>query len=425
MANAKKDFWIGRARAEALRFNGGWWLQTFLPMVFWGGLLAAVLVLASRSAGYPLSLSVMVFAGICLLLAAVLAFALARKRFLSRKEALVRLEADLRLRNALTCAEAGISEWPEPRPNARFQLDWKTRALLWQPAAALAALVVASVIPLPQSPAKESAALGEPGTWTDLQQRITELKAAEILQPEPLEELAKSLEALRAKPQEEWFSHQSLEAGDHLSASTENALSGLQKNLEMALGAMEASRQLEAAQLAALTPQLSEALQEALAQMANGALPLDEKLLAQLQAMTPTGARQLSAEEWKKLQAKMAGGISTCSNGLCAGDKAGEAVLAMLAQSGGGVSRGPGAAPLTLNEQATDLGSKSRELLKNDDLSRAAIGDLMGLGTTRHKKDESVSTAGGAMANTSPAGDSTSTLNATPSEQKVLQSFFR
>ena len=425
MANTKKDFWIGRVRAEALRFNGGWWLQKLLPMVFWGGLFASVAVLASRSVGFQPPFSVIILGAMFVIGAVLLAFFLARKFFLNRAEALVRLEADLRLRNALTCAQAGVSDWPDPQPDARFQLRWKIRALLWQPAAALLALVVASVIPLPQSLATAGAAAGQPGTWTDLQERIEELKAAEIIQPEPLEELANSLEALRSKPQEEWFSHQSLEAGDHLSASTENSLAGLQKNLEMALGAMEASRQLEAAQLSALSPQLSEALQQALAQMANGALPLDEKLLSQLQAMTPNGARQLSAEEWQKLQAKMAEGISTCSNGLCAGDKAGEALLAMLIKSGGGVSRGPGAAPLTLNDKATDLGSKSTELLRNDDLSRAAIGDLMGLGTTDHKIDESLVTAGGAMTDISSAGDSTSPLNATPSEQKVLQSFFQ
>lgn len=425
MANTKKDFWIARARGEGFRFNVGWWLQMLLPILFWGGLLASVAVLISRSAGVPVSASLILPGGLFLLAAALAAFILARKNFLNPTEGLVRLESDLRLRNALSCAQAGVSDWPPPDTEARFQLKWKLRPPLWQPATAVLALMVASLIPLPQSEATEGATVGEPGTWTDLQERIEQLKAAELVQPEPLDELAKSLEALRSKPREEWFSHQSLEAGDHLSASTESSLAGLQKNLEMALGAMEASRQLEAAQLSALSPQLSEALQNALAQMANGALPLDEKLLSQLQAMTPNGARQLSAEEWQKLQAKMMEGISTCSNGLCAGDKAGEALLAMMAQSGGIISRGPGAAPLTLSEKAKDLGSTTTELLRNDDLSRAAIGDLMGLGTTDHKVDESLITAAGTIADTSSAGDSTSTLNATPSEQKVLQSFFR
>ncbi len=416
---------MNRLKQEALRFNGGWWLQKLLPIVFWGGLLASVAVIFSRALRFHLPFSVMIPGAAIIFFALLMAFLQARKFFLNQTEVMVRLEADLRLHNALTSAQAGISDWPEPRPDACLQLKWNIRALVWQPAAALLALILASLIPLPQSAATEAATAGEPGAWTDLQKRIEELKAAEIIQPEPLEELAKSLEALRSKPQEEWFSHQSLEAGDHLSESTANSLAELQKNLEMALGAMEASRQLESAQLSSLSPQLSEALQNALAQMVNGALPLDEKLLSQLQAMTPNGARQLSAEEWQKLQAKMAEGISTCSNGLCAGDKAGDALLAALAQSGGGVSRGPGAAPLTLNEKATDLGSTSTELLKNEDLSRAAIGDLMGLGTTDHKVDESAIAAGGAMADISAAGDATSPLNATPSEQKILQSFFR
>jgi hypothetical protein len=421
----KKDFWLARSKAEALRFNLGWWTQKLLPLVFWGALLASVGMLVTRSVGFQPPFSLPMACGVLLLMAALTAFLQARQHFLNPAEALVRLESDLRLRNALTSASAGITAWPDPRQGASFDLQWKIRALIWPPATAILALLLSAFIPLPAPRDSEAVATGEPGTWTDLQERIEELQKAAIVEPEPLEELAKSLETLRSKPREEWFSHESLEAGDHLRTSTENSLEGLQQNLEMALGAMEASRQLEAAQLAALSPQLTEAFQNALSQMANGSLPLDEKLLSQLQGLTPGAARQLSAEEWKQLQAKLAEGISTCSNGSCAGDKAGEAVLAMLMSQAGGVSRGPGAAPLTLNEKATDLGSKSTGALRNEDLSRAVIGDLMGMGTTDHKPDESQNSAAGTMANTSSAGDSTDALNATPSEQKVLQSFFR
>ncbi len=67
-----------------------------------------------------------------------------------------------------------------------------------------------------------------------------------------------------------------------------------------------------------------------------GKLPLDEKMLAQLKNLDVSKLRQLSAEECKGLAEKMKQCIGTCSNGFCKGDKAGEALLALLAVPGNG-----------------------------------------------------------------------------------------
>jgi hypothetical protein len=196
---------------------------------------------------------------------------------------------------------------------------------------------------------------------------------------------------------------------------------------------MEVSRQLESAQLAALSPALDKGLQEALQNLATGAMPLDQAMLSKLQGLNPESLRELSPEQWKEIQQKLKDGISTCSQGNCSGEKAGESLLMALASGRdgngplgqGGISRGPGAAPLTLSDAQTQLGTRSLELLKNEDLSRAALGDLMGLGTGKHEQDQSAAGTAGGFQQIQGAGEAVTGVNATPAEQKVLQTFFQ
>jgi hypothetical protein len=152
-------------------------------------------------------------------------------------------------------------------------------------------------------------------------------------------------------------------------------------------------------------------------------------MLAQLKTLDPSKIRQLSAEEWKKLSEKMKAGVSTCSSGFCKGDKAGDALLALiLSQQGGGVSRGPGTAPLALKPNETQLGTTNTEAVKNDDLSNAAIGDLMGLGTGKHKVDERIESgpqSGGVMSSNGSGGEAVWQQGATPAEQEALKRFFK
>ena len=152
-------------------------------------------------------------------------------------------------------------------------------------------------------------------------------------------------------------------------------------------------------------------------------------MLAQLKPLDPSKIRQLSAGEWKKLSEKMKACIGTCSGGFCSGDKAGDALLALiLSQQGGGVSRGPGTAPLALKANETQLGTSNTEAVKNDDLSNAALGDLIGLGTNKHKVDEAAWSGpqtGGAMSSNGRGGEAVWQQGATPDEQEALRRFFK
>lgn len=423
-----QDFWLGRARREARRFNFGWWLQMFLPWVMGLGLLGAVGVLLLRSLRLEVG-----WAGVSVLAVALVglgvSFWRARQRFLTTQEALVRLDADLNLRNRLTAAEQGVGEWPKPKDDAALALKWNWKSLWWPPVTAVVLALAALLIPLPESQAKATGAKAGPPVWTATQEKLDELRKDELVQEESVEEFQKALDALKKQPSNEWFRHESLEAGDNLQTQLDQSLGELQQNLEQALGAMEASLALEGSQLQAMGLPLNEAMQKALQGMEMGKLPLDEKMMAQLKNLDVSKIRQLSAEEFKRLSEKLKQGIGTCSGGFCKGDKAGEALLALLAVPGnGGVDRGPGAAPLTMSEYETQLGTKTTEAVSNDDLSNAAMGDLMGLGSGKHEVDKNAPSApqsGGSLSSTGSGGEAVWEQSATPSEQEALRRFFQ
>lgn len=426
---AHDSFWLRRARLEALRFNAGWWLQMFLPWVVGLGLAAALGILALRSADREPAWMLPALAGLaCAGLAA--SFFLSRKKFLTREEALVRLDADLRLHNRLTAAAQGVGDWPAPRENAALALRWHWPSLLWPPLAALTLAAAALVIPLPDAQAKTTSAQAEPPAWTATQEKIEALRKDETVQPEAVEEFQASLEALRKQPSDHWFRHESLEAGDHLQTQLDQSLADLQKNLETSLGALEAAREIEQSQLQGLAQPLDKALAEALRGLELGRLPLDEKLLSQLKKLDAAKVRQLTAAEWKALSERLKQGIGTCSGGQCQGDKAGSTLLALiLGQPGqGGISRGPGAAPLTLSDSESRLGTTATEQVRNDDLSRAALGDLMGLGTGEHQVDKTAAASpqsGGTMSSAGTGSEAVWQQTATPAEQTVLKKFFQ
>jgi len=423
-----ESFWKSCARREAWKFNFGWWLQFFLPWIVAAGLITAVVLLALRSMESGLSGAALVAAGL-LVLGLGVSFVLARKKFLTRSESLARLDGDLRLHNRLVSAAEGVGDWPAPRDEARLSLQWNWRTLFWPPLAAIALVIAAAWIPIPNASAFTAKPKSEPTSWTATQEKIDALKKEELVQQPALEELQQALDALRKQPSEQWFSHESLEAGDHLEAQTSQSMADLQKNLEKALGALEASRQIEQSQLTALNQPLDKALQDALKGMEMGKLPLDEKLLSQLKGLDPSKIRQMSAEEFKKLSEACKNGIKTASGGFAKKEGEGNALLALIyAQGNGGVGRGPGAAPLTLNDKETHLGTTKTETVSSQDMSHAAIGDVMGMTSGKHNVDPNAwqgTQSGGGMASEGAGGDAVWQQTATPEEQEALRRFFK
>jgi hypothetical protein len=248
--DANRTFWLRRAGREALRFNFGWWLQFFLPWLFGLGILGSVSVLGLRSANHgllALSLAVLLLAFV----GVIVAFFVARPKFLSVSEALARLDVDLGLHARLSSANQGIGEWPATRPGARLALGWNWTSLLKPPLVAGALLAASVLVPLPKRQSKPTDAAANPPAWDAIQSRLDTLESSEIVQAEALERLQKSLDFLRNQPADQWFGHGSLEASDQLHQQIEQSTGRLGEQLEVALGVMEAARSIEAHQLQA------------------------------------------------------------------------------------------------------------------------------------------------------------------------------
>lgn len=430
MAAPNESFWLRRAQREAWRFNAGWWVQFFLPWVIGLGILTSVSILALRSADRDPAALLVPVAGI-VVAGLLVSLMKARRRFLSRADSLARLDADLHLHNRLSSASSGVGDWPQRREEAALALRWNWTALLWPPAAAFALVCAALLISLPDaSSTGTTLAKAEPPAWTSTQEKLEALRKDEIVQRESVEQFQAALDALRKQPSDEWFRHESLEAGDNLQSQLTQSLADLQKNLETALGALEAAREIEQVQLQAMAQPLDKALSESLEAMELGKLPLDDKMLSQLKGLDASKIRKLSAEDWKKLSDAMKAGVGTCSGGFCKGENAGSNLIALIMnQAGrGGVTRGPGTAPLTLSDQESNLGTTKTEAVKNDDLSHAALGDLMGLGSGEHKVDKSVDTtsqSGGTMSAAGTGSEAVWQQTATPAEQGALRKFFQ
>lgn len=430
-----RRFWLARARREGLRFNFGWCLQFLLPWIFAIGLGGAALLLALRTASLP-AMWVIPAAGLAIFLGAGIAFFRARSRFLSVDDTLTRLDADLHLYNRLTVARAGVTSWPGIQGDARLALRWQWARLVWPPLAAIVLALLAAYIPIPQPKPEVAEGPSLPPSWTAMEEKLDVLEKTELVEEKAREEFREAVEALRQRPPDQWYSHESMEASDHLNAQLNENLSALEKNLAASLGALEISRQMGQSQFDVLQPGLDQALQNAAQALQQGQLPLDPKLLSQLKEMNAANVRQLSAEEWKKLQERMKEGVATASDGQQSGEGAAAAALAALGQGSeggqdtpgaGSATRGPGSAPLTMSQNETQLGSTKTETMQNDDLSRAVLGDPAGLGQGRHELDPSltVPTAGGAMSSSGQGGQATWQQSATPAEQAALQRFFK
>ncbi len=422
-----RKFWLDRARREGLRFNVGWCLQLALPLVLGVGLATAVAILIVRTAGGDprdvLPWAVLALAAVC-----VGSMIQARRRFLNRSEALARLDGDLNLHSRLVSAEAAVGEWPAPDPNAAFALRIRWLSALWPPAAALIIAAIAWIIPVPAGGQGRVAATAQPAAWREVDEKIEELKKDELIDQTAVEELRAQLEALRNQPPDQWYRHESLEAGDFLREQLTQALAGNREGLEKALGAIDAARQLEAGQMQAIRKDLDAALQSAAAALEGGRLPLTAEALNQLKNLDASKLRKLSTAEAKALSDKLCKSLGTCSNQGESAAGLAEKLLATIQTGSGGVARGPGSAPLTLSDKESRAEGGTREALSNDDLSRATLGELAGMGSGKHDVDPNApvpNAPGGSMTSEGTGGATAFDQTTTPAEQEALRNFFK
>jgi hypothetical protein len=436
--------WNRRAAALARRLNLGWWLERFNQLVLVGLVLFAVALLAGRTwrADWMSLEAVGLGLGGLVVVLAVVAWLLGRRRFVDAGKGLVRLDEKLRLHNRLVSAAAKVGPWPElpPDPLGAAGFRWNlSRA--WLPGL-IALLLVAAAwwVPIPERSAS-TAQVVEPSAWEQMEDWLATLEEEDLIEEDKIEELASRIEELRDQPEEEWFSHSSLEATDSLQQALGLEIRDLaeeMKTLERNLSALQkfSSQMSEAAK-----EEARKEMQEALEALDGAGLPLNEALRKQLSEVDPSQLGKetlsnLSEEQLESLQKQLqkgSGALGSMEGLPEMGEGMGQGKEGMgFGEEGempgaGGITRGKADAPIFFDDKADDLGTDNLERVTNEDFSKAAIGEVLGLGETEREIDENASgpVAGGAVGSAGKGGEAVSRETLLPDEQAVLKRYFK
>jgi hypothetical protein len=443
------EFWHRAATRTARKINCAWWLQAFAPLLVLVGVGAFAVIFWLRSRHLPLHPAPTAAAlAAAIALAALVAWLRARRTFIPPAAALVALEARLGLHNALTAADAGHAPWPQPTlpPDHGFRWSWPW---IGAPAAATAACLAAALfLPIPND-ADAAPPPTPPLAWDHMESWLEHLEAGAVIDPDQLTELRQKLEELRSQPERDWFGHQSLEATDSLAQSLERSVDQLGRQLENARRTLNAFENYSDQLSADSKDKLAADFDAALQRLRANELKLDPKLLKKLGAIDPKSLKSLSKEQLKELKEALEKKQAACANCNGAGGRTGKpgflgdgegadddemAALMLLLQDQhregdgpgqGGVTRGPGTAPLTLGDKESNLGTSNQEAVENPDLSRSAPGDLIAVGQQDHDIDKTPAgprQAGAASSGT--GGEQVWKESLSPDERAVLKRYF-
>ncbi len=442
--SALEQLWRRRAASLARHFNLGWWLERFNSLLLGGLLLFGILLLAARTwrAEWLSHARVGMSLAALFVLLGVAAWCLARRRFIGPEVGLVRLDDRLSLNNRLASASSAVGPWPEipgdgVRP-ARF--SWNAGRALFPGLGALLLVAAAWLAPIPKA-TPPRADLVEPGAWKQMEDWLATLKEEELIEEESISEFEGRIEELRDRPEEEWFSHSSLEATDTLRESLGRELSNLGEEMNALERDLSALQSFASQMSGEAREQREKEFEEALDALEGSGLEVNEALMKQLQEIDPSKLGQetmggLSPEEMKALQEQLRKGSGALGSmeGLppLDGGMGGDEGLAGLGGEGespgkGDVSRGRADAPLFFGDEEDNLKTANLEQVTNDDLSKAAIGDALGIGETKREIDESESgrVGAGAVGSSGRGGQAVSREALLPDEQAALKRYFK
>jgi len=439
-----EKYWQKAAKQTALKANFGAWLSAFFPVLITSTLLLGIALLVLRQQRLSPEPAWLAY-GAVLLLGALLAGWMARRRFFNRKDALVQLDVAMHLHNRLTSAEAGVTPWPAPPAQLYTGLNWNPRRILMPFCAAALIVLLAAWIPLPPPSAPDKAAATEkPLAWTQLEEIAKQLSETQTVEEQSLEKLRDQLNQLAGQDPKDWFSHSSLEAGDNLREETMTSLGEMQKHLETAADALAAMEKFGDGLSQEQVQQLAQALSDALKGLENGKFALDKKTMDKLKGLNPNALKSMDPKKLAELADQLKKNAQTCSN--CTGGDGNDGnkdgsglgkksqitdILGQkqtLGSQGYGPGGGGGPAALQHKDRPTELGTKTTEELAAGDDSRATLGDALALSSGKHDMDESAGTqnaSGGAIASQGQGGDIVGRENLPPKEQTVIERFFQ
>ncbi len=407
--------------------NLGFWLAGFLPLLFSAGLAQAFLLLWFRRNEIGSGFSWSLFA-VILVVAAGYAGYRQRGRRYSPRDALVYLESRLGLNNALTAADNGVAPWPDPANLPPRTLPaWSWRRIAPWPAWTLAVLVLAASLPVNPAPSTPPPPPVEPIAWGEIESWFQTVEDAEIVENAALDAFREQVDALRRQPPGERYSHSSLEATDALRQRSERALRELRENLEKTARALAAADAFPDGIPSGWEAALREDLTGAITGFEEGLLRIDADLLDQIRELDIQNLSAMPEDDLKNLRECLDAGLAACDAAL--GDRDSEDNRLLAAFPGPGIGKGPAPAPLSFrDDRALDAVSR-RESVPNDDLSRAALGDRVGVGIGDEPDTDRPAYTGpvepGNMAHPGGGGEAVSRESFTPDEQAVLERYFR
>ncbi|HSF19692.1 MAG TPA: hypothetical protein VLK65_29495 [Vicinamibacteria bacterium] len=430
-----KRFWRRAARRLSLKLSFGLWLEKVLPVWTVASVLLSIAFLWFRGRGgeAPPSVWALVCLG-TLVAAGVVQYFRERDAFYNRQDALVWLDHRLSLNNRLGSAEDGVVDWPSAPARLPPVLAWRLSRIVPPLAFSVALLALAALVPVPARLEPRVTGHGGPLSWQEMERAIDEMRQEEIVAEEALDAFEARLDSLRNRPSDEWFSHESLEASDTLKQELGSEMRALAEGLERVEGELQ-----ELAQLSESAP-LEErrlenrTLRRAIDELDLGrALPLSQKLSRPLHVLArERNPRRLTDEEMERIRnAKErlyhtlpGSGDELVGLGLGPSDAASEPGR----PGRGGITRGPGSAPIELASEGTELGTSAVEAVRNEDLSHASFGETLSIRVGDHDVDVSGFRSGraaGAVTGVGEGGDIVWSQSLSPPERRVLRKYFK
>ncbi len=412
--------WSRRVAFLRWRINAAWCLEALLPIAFLASLALIAAVLAGRRAGWPAQWFG-IAAGAAAAGALIAGFLRARRHFVSAEAARAQLDQAHALNNRLSSAAAGIGAWPRADEWRSGAWRWNWRRLAALPLTCAALIAAAFWIPISPAQRVVPPPAVKPPALAQVEQWLEALAQSEAIDPATLEQPREEAQQLAGQKPEEWYSHASLEAADHLKTKMEGGMRACEEGTAKVLSLLGAQGELSGADAAAWNEQLKGALAAL-----EGNLPgLDRALMDQMRELDFSKLSALTPEQIEKWREKLRQAKKKVGDEL--GEEDGEGGNPDE-EGRGGVARGPGHPPLSLDPDENNLGTKNTETIASDDFRQAALGDRIGMSTGQHEVDRAsehrAASGGGTAAEGAGAGAVWTQENLSPEERRRVRQFF-
>ncbi len=362
-----------------------------------------------------------------------------RGRWFSRRDTEALLDEQLGL-NAALCAR---EQWGAAAVTAQTLPDGQVIKLRSAPWAAwmvggVVLAICGGLLPLPEK-AVAKVIPDLPPSLVQVEKALDMMEESGQIEEKSLEPFRDQLQDLKKKSYNEMFSHAGLETADALKGKAAAAVAGLSNEMFKADAALSMFENVNGAS----DMEGTQALKDALKGMQNqeiqpgGMVGRQLQELAQnadLSNLTPEQIQQLrqqlaqAAQQLRDMAAQCGmGQIMMPKDGDQPGQGDGEEGEEGEGPGQGGISRGKGDAPLAFRPEAYEKLEALPNRVENNDLRRAALGDVTGVEASAPSPEHETSGPehGGSGAHPSKGGDAVWSEELTPREQEALKGIFK